>query len=167
MSGILCEHCTATCCRYVALPIDHPRTPADFDDVRWFLVHAGVSVFVEDGDWYIAFETPCRYLQPDHHCAIYATRPAICRRYSTEDCDYHSGDYGWEQHFTSPEHLDEYVRQRGRNGQRRAKRPAGPQCDRRGVRLPPLVVGDRPPVGQARQTGGLSPRKKSCRQRRT
>jgi Fe-S-cluster containining protein len=120
MPGILCEHCTAACCRYIALPIDTPETRADFDDVRWFLMHEGVSVFVEDGDWYIAFETPCRYLQADHGCGIYATRPKICRGYSTGDCDYHSGDYGWEQHFTSAAHLDAYVRAKsGRNGRGR------------------------------------------------
>jgi Fe-S-cluster containining protein len=147
VSGILCEHCTAACCRYIALPIDTPRTPADFDDVRWFLMHENVSVFVEDGDWYIALDTPCRHLQPDQHCAVYNTRPAICRRYSTDDCDYHSGDYGWEQHFTSPEHLDTFVRERSRNGQRRAKRTAGPQRDRRGVALPPL-----PPFCRQRKT---------------
>jgi Fe-S-cluster containining protein len=143
VSGILCEHCTATCCRYIALPLDKPGTAADFDDLRWFLIHEGVSVFVEDGDWYIALETPCRHLQPDHHCAIYATRPAICRRYSTADCDYHSGDYGWQQHFTCPEHLEEYLRQRGGNGQPRAVRPGGPQRDRRGVCLPPLPMSSR------------------------
>lgn len=110
MGGVLCEHCTAACCRYIALPIDTPEDQADFDDIRWFLIHERVSVFVEDGDWYISLESPCRHLQPDHRCGIYDTRPKICRSYSVDDCDYHSGDYGWEQHFTCAEHLDAYVR---------------------------------------------------------
>jgi Fe-S-cluster containining protein len=122
--GILCEHCTAACCRYIALPIDTPETPAEFDDVRWFLLHEGVSVFVEDGDWYIALETCCRHLQADQRCAIYATRPNVCRAYSTDDCDYHSGDYGWQQHFTSPEHLDAYFRAHTRSAARPARRAA-------------------------------------------
>lgn len=109
MSANLCEHCTAVCCRYVALPIDEPTTRGEFDDVRWYLLHENVSVFVEDGEWYISFATPCRHLQPDHRCGIYQTRPSICRKYTTDNCDYHSGDYGWEHHFTCPEHLDEYV----------------------------------------------------------
>ena len=112
MPGILCEHCTAACCRYVALPIETPTKNADYDDIRWYLLHERISVFVEDGDWYINFVTDCRHLQSDHHCNIYNTRPRICRQYTTENCDYHSGDYGWEQHFTCPEHLDEYLRQR-------------------------------------------------------
>jgi len=110
MPGILCEHCTAACCRYVALPIETPDTRSEFDDIRWYLLHENISVFVEDDEWYISMATPCRHLQADHRCGIYTTRPQICRKYTTENCDYHSGDYGWEHHFTCPEHLDEYMR---------------------------------------------------------
>ena len=114
MSGNVCEQCTGTCCRYVALAVETPETPADFDDVRWYLIHEGVSVFVEDGDWYVCFQTPCRHLLPDNRCGIYAIRPRICRKYGADNCDYHSGDYGWEHHFTRPEHLDEYLRDKAR-----------------------------------------------------
>lgn len=126
MPGILCEHCTGYCCRYIALPIDEPTTSKDFDDIRWYLLHEGVSVFVEGGEWFINIQTVCRHLQPDYRCGIYETRPKICRDYSTESCDYHSGDYGWEQHFTCPEHLDAYQREHrvGLNGKRSAKRKA-------------------------------------------
>lgn len=110
MPGILCEHCTALCCRYIALPIDTPTDREDLDFIRWYLIHQNVSVFVEDGDWYISFQSTCRHLLPDNRCGIYDTRPQICRKYTTENCDYHSGDYGWEHHFTCAEHLDEYVR---------------------------------------------------------
>jgi Fe-S-cluster containining protein len=110
MPGNLCEHCTGMCCRYLALPIDTPEDREEFDDIRWYLLHEGVSVFVEDGEWYLYVAADCRHLQTDFRCGIYATRPRICRKYTTENCDYHSGEYGWEQHFTCPEHLDEYVR---------------------------------------------------------
>jgi Fe-S-cluster containining protein len=151
--GVLCEHCTAACCRYIALPIDTPETLAEFDDVRWFLLHEGVSVFVENGDWYIALETRCRHLQADHRCAIYATRPNVCRTYSTDDCDYHSGDYGWEQHFASPEHLSAFARAHARpagcsSGRRSSARPRvslrrtpAPEHDARGTLLPVLPPG--------------------------
>ena len=109
MSGILCEHCTGVCCTYIALPIEEPDTRSDFDDIRWYLLHEGISVFVEDDEWYISMATPCRHLLADGRCGAYGTRPKICRKYSAENCDYHSGDYGWELHFTCPEHLDEYV----------------------------------------------------------
>ncbi|MGD8450670.1 MAG: YkgJ family cysteine cluster protein [Phycisphaerae bacterium] len=122
MSGNLCEHCTGVCCKYIALPIDTPETKADFDDVRWYLLHENVSVFVEDGSWYINMATPCRHLQADNRCGIYATRPRICRKYTTDNCDYHSGDYGWEQHFTCPEHLDVYVTEKvSKSGNRKVR----------------------------------------------
>jgi Fe-S-cluster containining protein len=112
MPGVLCEHCTAVCCTYIALPLETPETRGDFDDIRWFLLHEDISVFVEDGEWYIAMNTRCRHVLSDQRCAIYARRPRVCRKYSTDDCDYHSGDYGWEQHFTSPEQLEAYARRR-------------------------------------------------------
>ena len=123
MPAILCEHCTAACCNYIALPIDKPETRDEFEDLRWFLLHERIAVFVEDGQWYISFVTPCRHLQADNRCGIYATRPKICRSYSTDNCDYHSGDYGWEQHFTAAEHLDAYRREHAKPGvQRRSGR---------------------------------------------
>jgi len=167
MAGNLCEHCTGLCCQYIALPIDTPKTPGDFDDIRWYLIHENVSVFVEEGEWYILFRTPCRHLLPDHRCGIYATRPRVCRKYGTDECDYHSGDYGWEHHFSAPEHLDEYLRMRNRNGQRTRSRrrhgagrgPRAPRAgatisdterrDGHGVRLPQLPA----PCSRARTRG--------------
>ena len=107
MSEILCEKCVGLCCRYLALPIDTPESKGDFDDVRWYLAHEGISVFVEDGDWYIA--NRCKYLTRDNRCDIYENRPRLCRGYKEDTCDYHSGDYGYEMYFTSIEELDEYL----------------------------------------------------------
>ncbi|HTN76186.1 MAG TPA: hypothetical protein VL096_13105, partial [Pirellulaceae bacterium] len=44
----LCDHCTAKCCKYFALPIDTPTTFKDFEYMRWFLLHDRASVFVDD-----------------------------------------------------------------------------------------------------------------------
>lgn len=121
MGGFLCEHCVGYCCKYIALPIETPTERRDFDDIRWYLLHEGVAVFVEDGEWFINVQTTCRHLQPDYRCGIYETRPKICRDYSTDNCDYHSGDYGWEHHFTCPEHLDEYIQVHFLPGKRKKK----------------------------------------------
>jgi len=112
MTSALCEHCTGVCCQYLALPLETPETRGDFDDIRWYLLHENISVFVEDGAWYICMASRCRHLGRDYRCEIYASRPRICRRYGTDNCDYHSGDYDWEAHFTCAEHLDEYLRAR-------------------------------------------------------
>lgn len=135
MPGILCEHCTGFCCRYIALPIETPTEAGEFDDIRWYLLHEGISVFVEAGEWYLNVSTNCRHLQPDFRCGIYETRPKICRDYSTDNCDYHSGDYGWEHHFTCPEHLDDYLAEQHGPRRKSGKRRDGKRIGRVRVRL--------------------------------
>jgi len=78
----LCEHCTAKCCRYFALPIDTPKTKRDFDFMRWYLLHERASIFVEGATWYLLVHTVCKHLQDDQRCGIYHTRPQICREYT-------------------------------------------------------------------------------------
>jgi Fe-S-cluster containining protein len=111
MGSVLCEHCTAACCRYVALPIDTPTCARDFDDMRWYVMHENIAVFVEDGEWFIQIHTPCRQILPDGRCAIYETRPAICREYTTADCDYHIGDETASLYFDNADALQAYARQ--------------------------------------------------------
>ena len=105
----LCSKCTGLCCRYVALPIETPKTRGDFDDVRWYLAHEGFSVFVDEGDWYVNIAARCRYLTVDNLCGTYENRPRICRGYKDGNCDYHGGDYGYDLYFSSTEDLAEYV----------------------------------------------------------
>lgn len=104
----LCDHCTAKCCKYFALPIDTPTERTDFDYIRWYLLHAQASVFVEDGDWYLLVHTTCKHLQSDNRCGIYYTRPQICRDYSTDNCEYED-DWVYERYFETPEQVEEYV----------------------------------------------------------
>lgn len=128
MGSILCEHCTAACCRYIALPLDKPRSPRDYDDLRWYLMHQGVSVFVEEGDWYIQFQTRCKNLRMDNLCGVYETRPEICREYEPGDCDYSGGSYGYDHLFTHPEQVAEYYLQKtGKQlGVEVRRKPGGP-----------------------------------------
>ena len=140
----LCEQCAALCCRYVALPIDLPESAADFDNVRWYLMHENIHVFVEEGQWYIGFATRCKHLRADNRCGVYETRPRICRTYTTDSCEWHGGEYEYEHLFTSAEQLRKYADEtlgrsmlfkprkkkpkpptakRGRNGERRVELP--------------------------------------------
>ena len=114
MSVNLCDKCAGLCCRYLALPIEKPTAKGDFDDVRWYLAHEGISVFVEDADWYINVASRCKYLNRDNLCDIYEQRPRICRGYKDENCDFHGGDYGYELYFSSIEELDEYLENKGK-----------------------------------------------------
>jgi len=121
-----CDKCTALCCRYFALPIDTPEDKGDYDDIRWYLGHKGITVFVEDGDWYINIKNKCRHLsEKDHRCKIYNKRPRICRQYRHRDCDYVEGEYDYELHFTSDKQMQEYIKIKFGNSvkeKRKAKR---------------------------------------------
>ena len=105
---VLCDHCTAKCCRYFALPIDTPTTRKDFDYIHWFLLHGDVAVFAEQGQWYLLVNNVCRHLQDDHRCGIYTSRPRVCREYSTDDCEY-ADDFVYEKYLETPEQVQEYA----------------------------------------------------------
>ena len=47
------KRCKGLCCRYFAFPIETPEDWDDYDDIRWYLAHKNVNVFVEDGHWYL------------------------------------------------------------------------------------------------------------------
>lgn len=106
--SLLCEHCTAKCCRYFALPIDTPTSWKDFEFIRWYVAHEDVSVFVEDGSWYLMVHRECRHLEPDNRCGIYDTRPGICRDYTTDSCEYED-EYVYEKIFETDEQVWEYA----------------------------------------------------------
>ncbi|MEN6406464.1 MAG: YkgJ family cysteine cluster protein [Thermoguttaceae bacterium] len=106
----LCSYCTAKCCRYFALGIDKPTTRADFDHLRWFLLHEHVAVFVEDRAWYLLVQTPCKHLRKDHRCGIYDRRPQICRDYVTDNCEY-DDDWTYEMYWDSPEQVEQYEKE--------------------------------------------------------
>jgi uncharacterized protein len=122
----LCDHCTAKCCKYFALPMDRPKTRKDYDFVRWFLLHERASAFTEDGTWYLLVHTRCKHLQPDNRCGIYETRPQICREYTTADCEY-DDDWVYEQYFETAEQIADYmeaVLPRKRGESLRSRKPA-------------------------------------------
>ncbi len=138
MGSILCEHCTGACCRYIALPIEEPTDRRDFDDMRWYVMHKGISVFVEDDEWYIQIAADCENLQPDNMCGIYETRPAICREYDAGECDYAGGDYHYEVILRTPQDVQDYaVTKIGKQGifdqPPRARRTGGKKVGSKGI----------------------------------
>jgi Fe-S-cluster containining protein len=105
---VLCEYCTAKCCRYFALPMDEPETFEDYEYIRWFLLHDRAAVFKEKDTWYLLVFTECRHLQPDNRCGIYETRPHVCRDYSTKNCEYED-DWTYDFYLERPEQVAEYM----------------------------------------------------------
>ena len=104
---VLCEYCSAKCCRYFALPIETPATPKDFEFVRWYIMHGQASVFTEEDDWYLLVHTKCKHLQADNRCSVYETRPEICHDYSTKDCEYED-EWTYDRYFELSEQVEEY-----------------------------------------------------------
>lgn len=105
---ILCEYCTAKCCRYFAVTIETPEDRTDFEYIRWFLLHDRAAVFKENDDWYLLVHTQCKHLQDDHRCGIYETRPPICREYSTKDCEF-DDDWTYDFYLETSEQVAEYM----------------------------------------------------------
>jgi Fe-S-cluster containining protein len=136
------------CCRYFALPIETPEDRGDYDDIRWFLVHKGITVFVEDGDWYISIKSKCKYLsEKDNRCRIYGKRPRICRGYSHRYCDYVEGEYDYELHFTSDKQMEEYIKAkfgdnvRGKSKGKKERRRNEDTAGKRNARFLPAGYG--------------------------
>lgn len=105
---VLCSYCTAKCCGYFALQIDTPTSRTDFDSIRWYMLHGRVSIFVDDGDWYLMVHSVCDKLRDDYMCGIYEDRPQICRDYTTDNCEYEDNTC-YEKFFETPEQLWEYA----------------------------------------------------------
>ncbi|HHH75873.1 MAG TPA: YkgJ family cysteine cluster protein, partial [Phycisphaerae bacterium] len=82
-----CGTCGGKCCRYFCFEIDEPDDVDEFEDVRWYLYHEGVTVHVDEGDWFISIANRCNSLNDDNTCSVYDNRPLICRKYSQSHCD--------------------------------------------------------------------------------
>lgn len=111
---VKCAHCPGSrCCTYVTQAIDTPRAMADFDILLWQLAHEKVEVYQDEDGWYLTFLTPCRFLEADGRCGIYATRPRICRDHDNDWCEFDADPADdFKQYFRNYEELDAYCRKR-------------------------------------------------------
>jgi len=83
-----CVNCEGLCCKNFALEIDTPENERDFEDIKWYLFHENVEVYIDsDGTWNVQFNSRCKYLDENNLCKIYKNRPAMCREFSSEECD--------------------------------------------------------------------------------
>ena len=108
--SMTCVECGAKCCRYFCFEIDEPDDYDEFEDIRWYLMHEDVTVHIDEGDWFISVANKCKMLGPDDKCLAYETRPNICRKYDPDNCDHIGGDYGYDEHFKTPEEIEKYAR---------------------------------------------------------
>jgi len=100
----LCKGCTK-CCEYIAIQLDEPEDIEAFDNIRWYLYHKNVRVFVTDeDDWFVQFLTPCKAISPiDGKCMAYAKRPSICRDHKQETCEKYAQESEEKVSFIDPD----------------------------------------------------------------
>lgn len=130
-----CDHC----CRYVALPISTPRTRRDFEEIRWYVLHQNVSVYIDwDGDWMIQFDSPCEWLK-DGRCVHYELRPQICRDHDPAGCERYVPFPADQVFIRNEEDLERYLEERearlaAQRKSRRAEPGPDPRSKLRGAR---------------------------------
>ena len=109
-----CAQCRpAKCCGYFSVEMDEPETPRDYDDMLWMLAHRSVSIYVDEGDWFLMVHTQCTFLDLETNgCRIYETRPQMCREHSVDDCEWH-GPYNFDEHFHTYHELKKWMEERG------------------------------------------------------
>jgi Fe-S-cluster containining protein len=88
--------------------METPTERKDFENIRWFMLHGHVTVFVDSGTWFLCVHNKCDHLRPDNLCGIYETRPQICRDYTTDKCEY-DNDGVYDQLFETPDQIQEYA----------------------------------------------------------
>ncbi len=115
-----CSRCAGSrCCSYVTQKIAAPRSKYDFEHLLWQVSHEGVEAYKDTDGWYLMFRSRCSHLQADGRCGIYERRPAICRDYSHEYCEYDEpAEDHFLLHFRDYDSLRAYCRRRFRRWQR-------------------------------------------------
>jgi len=105
-----CEECGGSCCKYVAVEIDKPTNKTDYDNIRWYLLHKNVGVFIDhDKNWFIEFRTSCEKQTEDGRCGIYENRPKICREHGNYEgeCEFYDNPY--MEYFSTEDEFLSYL----------------------------------------------------------
>jgi Fe-S-cluster containining protein len=106
-----CRQCDSRCCRYFCIPIPKPDLFEEFENIRWYLAHRGVSVFIDlDGEWWVRMDSRCGLLDRRGQCKDYANRSMVCRTFSPDGCEVTQGGHACEELFRTPKQLDAYAR---------------------------------------------------------
>lgn len=107
-----CDGCDL-CCRHVAVEIDAPESDKEFDQIKWFLLHEDIWIFIDNDDsWNMQVNRPCVKLK-DKTCSIYKSRPGICRDYSAKSCERNGDGDSFKIMWKSLEEFESWLKTRG------------------------------------------------------
>lgn len=115
-----CGECKAQCCQYIAVEIDTPTCKRDYDNIRWYLLHENIRVFIDHNRiWHLEFMAPCKKLTKNYQCSDYANRPKICREYPDADsfCEFEGEETPYATLFTTVEKFEHWLKTRKINWQ--------------------------------------------------
>ncbi|MFH1715624.1 MAG: YkgJ family cysteine cluster protein [Elusimicrobiota bacterium] len=107
----VCGECGGKCCKYITIEIDKPTCKTDYDNIRWYLLHENIYVYIdEDKDWFIEVKNKCRELSPKGRCLNYKDRPDVCKEHGVtedEECEHYGNPY--TKLFKSIEEFEKYL----------------------------------------------------------
>ena len=82
-----CDKCDGECCKNIAIQIENPETKEDFEDLKWYLYHEGLIVYIDnEDDWLVQIPIKCKFLEKGK-CMIYDKRPPICKNSEVSNCE--------------------------------------------------------------------------------
>lgn len=83
----VCTSC-GECCRSFGVRVPPPDDISSACLLLWLTYHSVTLATVHKGEvWWVYTRTRCQELLPNGLCAIYSTRPDLCRSYSSKWCE--------------------------------------------------------------------------------
>lgn len=109
-----CSFCKGSkCCSYFTQQVDTPRSKADFHTLLWQIAHHDVEIYQDEDGWFLLINNRCQFIETDGRCGIYQQRPAICREYENDWCEYDEpAEKHFKRHFTDYPSLLKYCQKR-------------------------------------------------------
>jgi len=122
-----CSRCIgSTCCTYATEALGSMRSMADFDHLLWQVSHQHIEAYKDEDGWFLLIRGDCEHLQENGACAIYETRPQVCRDYSNDWCEYDApAEASFQLYFTNHAQLLAYCRKRFRTWEKRQRQCGG------------------------------------------
>jgi hypothetical protein len=102
-----CISCKAVCCHNLSIPVTRPRTRTEKEELKWYLHFDTVQIYIRKQRWHLLIKGKCIYLKKNTLCAVYESRPQVCRDHSPENCEMTGSWY--DELFSTPDELDAYL----------------------------------------------------------
>jgi Fe-S-cluster containining protein len=96
----------------VAIQVDKPTCKADYDKIRWYLLHQNIWISIDlQGDWILEFRTPCRNIDKNNRCSEYGNRPKLCQDYPADNelCERQTEELCYTHLFRNVDEFESYL----------------------------------------------------------